>query len=395
MSNAFIIKKQFIANSIFVMLVLYMLSPWLFEKYFFFNEFISLIGFCVFLYKGLKLPVKHIGLCVTLMLGLGLFHLVVSITNYDSFYYYLRNSVIIYSIFSFFIGYYLFMYFERFLEKIKNTLRVYVYGSVLIPIHVFILDRFNGIVFFGLLVSNYRYQILVMSIAAWCFIYGFTHSSLTALIASAFFLLLAFIKNYYSFKWFALLSFVVFWLLMFYLNPYLELIKFNYSPYDEYAIYQVINSHPLLKIDANNTWRLVLWKQVIIDMFPQNLIGIGFGTPLLKYFPIENLEKLDILPYVIGTHNSYIYLLGRLGIISSAIFLYLYHIIFKEYFTYKNYYHKNRYLLYFASFFGITLIAAFNPVLESPIYASTYWFTLGLVGAAIKARKADNQITYQ
>src|SRR6202035_2377594 len=106
------------------------------------------------------------------------------------------------------------------------------------------------------------------------------------------------------------ICFLVFALVFIYLQPNLSLIANRYSPYDQVGIFDVIHSHPLLSLDGNSTWRLVLWNQIIVDNFPGNLFGLGFGTPVLKYYPVEDYSKLQTLPYVLGSHNSFVYLFG-------------------------------------------------------------------------------------
>jgi O-antigen ligase len=181
-----------------------------------------------------------------------------------------------------------------------------------------------------------------------------------------------------------ILSFAV---LFIYLKPYLDNIVVGYSHYTYVGIMNVIKSHPILAIDGNSTWRLVLWKEIIIDAFPQNIFGLGFGTPAFKYFPVEDYSKLSALPYVIGAHNSFVYLFGRLGIVFLLLITPVYIKIFKEYFHFRQYYRDTKELLIFYSFFSFTLISLFNPTLESPIYASGFWFILGLLAKSIFNRE--------
>ena len=179
------------------------------------------------------------------------------------------------------------------------------------------------------------------------------------------------------------LGFTVFFISIY---PNLNLIKNNYDYYNERGIYEVMNSHPVLAIDGNSTWRLVLWEQVLVDHFPRNLFGIGLGTPMMKYFPVEDYNKLHTLPYVLGAHNSYIYLFGRLGIVYLVLIGLIYTTVFKEYFYHKRFYYGNNQALAFWSFFAVSVIALFNPALESPIIAAGYWLTLGFVARAIHMR---------
>jgi hypothetical protein len=65
----------------------------------------------------------------------------------------------------------------------------------------------------------------------------------------------------------------------------------------------------------------------------------------------------------------------------------IYYHIFKEYFNYKTFYVNNNTSLLFYSFLAVTFTALFNPVLESPIYASSYWIILGFLSKAINMRE--------
>ena len=133
--------------------------------------------------------------------------------------------------------------------------------------------------------------------------------------------------------------------------------------------------------------RLVIWNEILVDNFPANLVGIGFGTPMLKAFPIDDYSKLAILPYVMGGHNSFIYLFGRLGIPFLVLITLIYITVFKEYFYHKQYYYSTNQILIFWSFFAITVMAHFNPILESPLFASGYWMLLGFIARCIYNRK--------
>ena len=182
-------------------------------------------------------------------------------------------------------------------------------------------------------------------------------------------------------------AFIVFVATFIYLHPNLNLIAENFAFHTDNPIYHVMRSNPLLNIDGNSTWRLVLWNQLLVDDFPANLFGLGFGTPALRYYPVEDYAKLHTLPYVLGGHNSYIYLFARLGLVYLFITLYIYGIVFKEYFYHKKYYFANNRVLIFWSFFTMSIIALFNPALESPIYASAYWLLLGFTARSIYDRK--------
>src|SRR2546423_14019051 len=120
------------------------------------------------------------------------------------------------------------------------------------------------------------------------FIYGISYDSFTALVLGAFYMLLFLSPGYRFFMQVVSIFLIVFAVTFIYLQPNLSLVANRYNPYDQLAISDVIRSHPLLSIDGNSTWRLVLWNQIIVDNFPGNLFGLGFGTPVLKYYPVQD-----------------------------------------------------------------------------------------------------------
>jgi hypothetical protein len=181
--------------------------------------------------------------------------------------------------------------------------------------------------------------------------------------------------------------------LFIYLVPYLSIISRHYNHYNEAGISDVVRSNWILAINNDNTWRMILWKQIIVDDFPGNIFGLGFGTSAIKYFPIEDIHKLATLPYVVGAHNAFIYLFGRLGIVFLLLIIPIYLCLFKEYYYFKSYYYANRQILLFWSFIPITIICAFNPSLESPIFAGAFWLLLGFTARCIHDRRILNRTT--
>jgi len=222
-------------------------------------------------------------------------------------------------------------------------------------------------------------------------IYGFTYDSATALVIALFLFLLFISPGYKFFKQTVTIMLIAFATLFIYLQPDLALIKYKFNPKNNEGISEVMHSNPLLAIDGNTTWRLVIWEQILVEKFPANIIGVGFGTPMLKYYPIEDYNKLSTLPYVMGGHNSFIYLFGRLGLLYLLCIIPVYITVFREYFYYKQFYYSKNQVLIFWSFFSITVMAFFNPILESPVFASGYWMLLGLLARCIYNRKLSEK----
>ena len=289
--------------------------------------------------------------------------------------------------FTFFIGFFSLHYLGGFIAKIRQFLYYYIVVLLFLPISKFLFERYGMATLFPTLFRRAgRYTLPLLIIINT--IYSITYSSSTSFVLSLFYFLLIIVPGYKFFKQLMILTFVGFSIFFLSILPELGLIKNNFSFYNEEAIRTVMNSNRILGLDPNNTWRLVLWKQFIIDLFPRNLIGIGFGTPAIMYYPVADFSKLDSLPYVLGAHNSFIYLFSRLGIFYLLITVPIYSIVFKEYFYQKQYYRSNNEILIFYSFFAITIISFFNPTLESPIFAGGYWLVLGFVARSIYNRKA-------
>jgi len=385
-----VIKKEQIAYFIFFMMVCYFISPWFFEKKLLFNEALSAAGLFLLAYRRFKFGTDILSLCVILLVGWGIVHMIVSIPRADSIYYYMRNLVIIYSIFTFFIGYYAFPYLRSFVGKFYRLLQIYVGLFLIAPVSKFLFERFGMSTLFPALIKNSSKRWLLPLLILINLIYSVTYSSLTAMIIAFFYLVLLAVPGYRFFKQSVLVFLFVFAIVFAFLTPNLSLIAVNYSYENNDAIWQVIRSHPLLSIDGNSTWRLVLWKQIIVDQFPANIFGLGFGTPMLTYFPIEDFTKVPSLPYIIGAHNSFVYLFGRLGIVYVIITIIMYRQIFKEYFYFKTYYYQSKGILIFWSFFAISLVASFNPTLESPVFSGVYWFFLGLLARTINQRVTNS-----
>ena len=391
----YIVKKSGIAYCLFTVIICYIISPWFFEKFLLFNELLAFAGVAILIYRRGRIGGDPISRYIAILLSWGIIHAIVSLFRMDSFYYYLRNLVIIYSILTFFIGYYCLKYLDGYIARIRNFLRVYIGVFLIIPQSKYIFERFGMAMLFPALFKDPRkkwvpYLLLMMSV-----IYGFTYDSLTALLIAAFYFLLFISPGYKFFCQVFFIMVAVFFAVLIYLIPYLNIIRLHYNPHNNKAIWEVIRSHPILSIDGNSTWRMVLWKQILIDDFPANIFGLGFGTPALKYFPVEDYSKLATLPYLLGAHNSYIYLFGRLGIVFLLLIVPIYLCIFREYFYFKSYYSSNRQILLFWSFFAITIIASFNPTIESPIYSGAYWLLMGFVARCIHNRRLSVQNSKQ
>ena len=387
------IRKRYIAYLLFTVALVYIVSPWIFEKYFLFNEVLAFSGFALLTYKRFRIGGDTISRLVLLLLIWCAVHALVSLVRMDYLYYYLRNMVIFYSIFAYYVGYYCYPYLERYIRRIYNLLAFYIIVLLLFPVSTFLFERFGMATLFPVILKRISTCYFLPLLIVMNLIYAVQYNSATALLISLFFCLLFVSPGYRFFRQVIIAAFIAFALFFVSILPNLDIIRINYNPYSDRAIHEVMDSHPLLGMDGNSTWRLVLWKQVIFDHFPGNMFGLGFGTPVMQYYPVEDVEKIPSLPYVLGAHNSYVYLFGRLGVVYVFILLALLIKTAREFFYYKSYYYQNKTILVFFSFFAVSIIALFNPALETPIYASAYWLILGLLARVIRSREQTVTLT--
>jgi hypothetical protein len=380
-----VLRKRYIAYIIFTMIFAYLANPWYLERAWYFNEIFSLVGLLIFFFKKFRIKKSPLNLLFLSFLFIAAAHAITSVFRADEAYYYFRNMVIFYSMFAFFIGYYWFEYLVRYIMKFRWFFTTYMLVLLVYPVTL-IFERFSTSTLLPITLTNISKKWYLPAMIGLCFLYSFSYESLTVFILALFFLFIFFIRSYSTFIVLVSLGLGAFAILFAYLVPNLTMNPSLYSFYDVKGIYGVMATHPILGIDPNNTWRLVLWKQLLVDQFPGNIAGIGFGTPALKYYPIVDYSKLKDLPYVIGAHNSFVYLAARLGLLSLLIFGSIYVRVFKEYYHYKHYYYSSSHILFFFSFFAVTIITLFNPVLESPIYATGYWIIFGLISKVIDIR---------
>ena len=388
-------RKSYVVLLIFT---LYGVNHYIFERFLYFNELLSLIGFyyfikCSFRSKGkVYWPQSPIYRAVVALIALLLIYALGSCFVKTNWYYYFRNSSIIYSIFSFFVGFHLYHRQYWFFNRIRKWLYLYAIGSFAIGSTILV-DRNAFAAWLAIMQRNFgmfSWLLLVLLFA----IYTLTFGSITVLIALFVVLFFALVSSYRFFKvsmLFALLSFVLLFIVT--VND-LELYRLGTNSLFG-NVHLVYNQHAFYDLDHNSSWRLLLWYRLLIEGFPQNLIGIGIGTPILPYFQNVTSTELghtdEYIAHVIGAHNTFITMFSRFGIGFLILITKIYHTIFKEFFFHKSYYMNSRNdFSLFLAFFIVTTVGLFNLLLETPTLASLYWVILGFVAAGIHNRKVNH-----
>ncbi|MCS6955828.1 MAG: O-antigen ligase family protein [Candidatus Calescibacterium sp.] len=398
---------------VFCIFFLYGLNHTIFERKFFFNEILSLLGLILF-FRNLalqKLPLKiskiqnHIIFYVFAFWLLCIVHLITSISIKTNWYYYLRNSVIFYSSFSFWIGYFLYEDFRVFFHKIKYLILLLLLIGEIISIlfDVYILDRYSVAVFIPLIFIDrkFTYKHLLYIIALALF-HSFQQPSATLFFLIVGITILYFIPSYKLFVIFASLTLVLFISFFVLFSSHLEKNKINGDCCLYGNLYAVVTSHKIFAYDGNSTWRAVLWYKAITERFSENLWGIGFGTPLLYYHKNMHVQYFEEMHkfsprgnaeyeiHVSGLHNTFLTLFLRLGIIILFWFFVVYANIFHFFYQFKSILSNSGELSIFLSFIAISFIGLFNLLLESPIYASLFWVLLGVISKMIETKKNTN-----
>ncbi len=401
--NAINIKN--IASTIILgVFLLYGINNYFFERNFYFNEILSLIGFIFFLTKVIKIIDKKIHFYFFLnflekmwlmFLLLGICHLIFSWNIKTNLYYYLRNSVIVYSCFSFWIGYYLLENFKVFFYKIRYYFLAY--SAIALCFQLFLwIDRYALSVFFPWFfinkkLTNIKKNILFIFYVVYAILYP---SSTTPFVAAGLALIL-FSPNFKVFSAIFTLILVGFISFMVYFSPNMAKNKEggDCCLYGNLAI--VKDSHPVFAIDLNATWRTIVWYKAITEELPHHLLGKGFGTPMFAYnnnmlttyyvgmHADYGKHKPEYETHVSGLHNTYLTLVLRLGMPYLLIFFATYFYIFRNFYKNKIVYGQQGQIPIFLGFFAISIIGLFNLSLESPIYASLYWVSMGFVAKVI------------
>ncbi len=398
-----IIKTKKLRWIVFLMFLLYVTNNAFFEKTLFFNEILSLIGLYVFLTyclkKDLRMIVPKISIFRLLMffwLLCGIY-LIISLFFKTNWYFYLRNLSIFYSTFTFFIGFYWKNDFLAFMHKIRNLLSIVVLSLIpAFPAHYEgrILDRYSIGTFFPFFFkkNNFITYLLLLILN---FAYAYFFQSFTGVVMSILLFIILILPRYAYFKILFSISLVAFIFLFMHLSPYLAKYKEGEKGKDLFGNLSYVYSHSkILQADPNSSWRMVYWYRIVVENFPGNLAGIGFGTPYIPYTEGKNSaeslydDKHDA--HTTGTHNTFITIFARLGIGVLVFFVLLYSAVLREFYSFKEYYLSNNNIVFFMSFFAISIIGLFNPTLETPTYSGMYWFFLGLVASAVYQRHSEN-----
>jgi len=356
------------------------------ERFIYNNEIFALLGFSTLIFtkfKNSKIEKELYAIYIFVLYGF--FEIFISITSITETqpYLTLRTMCIWYSCFSFFLGSYCIKQFStKSIVSFRNRTKYLSWASLFITGF-----RLTPQVLFAT-ISGERKAYFLLFIIAFCVIKGGA-TSYTALLAA----LILYASVYFSQirKFFGkktlLLIIFCFMVSLYFLAPVLA--NFLAVGYDGVGG------------DNNITWRLMLWIYLFNEVFLNNpIFGIGFGTPLFNLATAPGFITSDdgsrLTEYTLGTHNSFFFVslrLGSIGLILIALIHYrLFSRAIKSLREHKDHVSKGITLSLILAAILFVNSALFNVVLESPLYASNYWFTLGLMYQfSSRALKAANK----
>jgi O-antigen ligase len=136
--------------------------------------------------------------------------------------------------------------------------------------------------------------------------------------------------------------------------------------------------------DPNSLHRIAMWSEVLDRTIDEPLLGEGFGPPFSMFFGSRfyDYSESRLLP-----HNSFLWILNRMGIIGFGIFLLLilkfYRSAIKAYKSMIPGKSKAYLLALLSCHVCISIFAFFNVVLEGPFMGIFFWIIMGLTMALI------------
>lgn len=343
------------------------------ERYIYNNELFSALGFILLLASKIKrLKFERSLYAIYFFICYGILELFISIPALMETkpYLTLRTMPVWYSIFSFFLGAYCLKQFKtKSIIQFRNRARYFSWISLFITGF-----RLTPQVLFAILAGDYK-KYFIGFIILFCIVKGGSTSYTALIVALAIFAMISYpqLRKFFG-KKILVLTIVCAMAALYFLVPYFH--KFLIVGYDG------------IGGDNNATWRLMLWIYLFNEVFLNNpIFGIGFGTPLFDLANVPAFITSDdgsrFTEYTLGTHNSFFFVSLRLGSIGLLLITLIHCQLFaraiKSLKTNQDKLANSITLSLILASAMFVNSALFNVVLESPLYAGNYWFTMGLM----------------
>jgi len=382
-----ILNQDTLFYSLFILFIWYAIIHGYLERRFFVNEIFSLFGFFVFLSNPVIYKKNdYIYNNVIIILFIFSMYAFISVFFFQNLYGYLRNLVIVYSVFSFFLG----MKFFNALLRIKK--KDFLFLSPPIATAFLSTMSFQSIAFINALhrtsyaitlplyltkyTKSFKWIFLIILILIMLGVRQLIGGS-TPIFVVLLLILISILDKKKAVIMLMILLIISGYFLN-YMKPYLYFLL-----RDGVTIYDIPALSFLFRVDGNTTTRFFVWSYLIHEVFINNIFGIGLGTELLPKDYIWNHLLLWIrdpyIEYTIGAHNSFLTILIRFGVLGLLPFIALYWKLITDFIDDKKNRKNNMLMYFYFTFFIITGVALPNVVMETPIQASVYWCTLGML----------------
>lgn len=353
------------------------------EKYIFFTEILVFTSIFLFIYNlKIYMQLKQDKL-ILIILFLIIYGFIYSIFSFiflrdGTIYQFGRTLPVWYSIFTFFLG---IEFYNKIIRRNKNNF-LNKYSYFIAVLDIIIGGRLSNFSLIPLLFYKHvNFLFLTFIFIMIMAIYkGGSTSYMIFLSMIAFFIFRkkSFLQTIIFNKIF-IYSFLIliFYILYYVYNTYSDFFIIGFSAFGEGS-------------DNNLLWRLMFWSYEFSEnIINHPLFGIGFGTKLfdinsdsVSFLISANPEDINY-EYTLGTHNSFILILIRLGAFGFLPILGIYFLIFYRYKKY-NFYRNKEVTSLFLAFIFISISALFNVILESPLYSGIYWIILGMLYQSMK-----------
>lgn len=362
------------------------------EKLIYINEIFVLVGLYYFVIKFNKYYSLRNDRLISIILFLLLYGLLYGVISFfflrdGNAYQFARTLPVWYSIFAFFLG--IEFYNKIYYNKKRRFFKKYAY--LIGVIDIIIGGRLSNFSLIPLLFEKHKriiFLVFIFILVMALFKQGSTSYIMLVLIIGYIIIIKwKYLQKLFFNKLVAYTVLISFFIILYYMHT-----VYN-------AFYTKGNSVFGYDVDENMLWRIMYWSYEFSENVLSNpIFGIGFGTELFDIndsnllFIIHNRPgNIDDLPYVHGTHNSFLYVLVRMGLVGFIPLISIYFFIFKKIKMFRL--HRNQQVVsIFLSFLFINVSAIFNVVLESSLYSGIYWILLGMLYMAINSKSQNNVI---
>ena len=362
------------------------------EHGFYINEIFALCGFIVYIYrkyyKQLRFDIKNPISVLNWFLIILFLRIVLSLILNPVFdlYIFLRTISVFYSVFIFFLG-----------IHIANNIKINCYTYYPYLIAAAVAGWFHGLYISVILYQGKVNRLFIISLllAGVAILIRVEGNSSTTMCILAFWIVWFLLEKKQN-----LLFILRKRMVMILFISVLSSILFIYFSYKDTFIQFSNHGYDVFgnDIDRNSYWRLMYWyfliEQTVIKYF---LLGIGFGVKMFSHnesviqgWLVNNTDN-DYMEYVLGPHNSLIFLFTRTGLLGLITFLLVLSSFAKYFLKYININRKYMYV-----YIAINMVMLFNVTLESPFFSIYYWTALGLAyGYLNKEKSVLKNVSYQ